>query len=503
MRIMRTFLLLPAILVLGCSPSSDEERQPESAASAPESTEGAVSASMPETERAEGESTAADEASVEAALLEQEDAVEYSVSPSLLSAPLNESIVLPPLAPRPLPDVFEHIRVVLMEQTEPAAILFCVEGREMSEEERLECEEAREKALEAIEAMRELFLAQMALVRIPLEHPDYCSMTPEEREECISACEEYLAESFRRDVEGFSYDESFLERGCIMPGTRPGNQALLYQTELDLFLRTKEYVPSPNEDLLRRLDTLMEYYLECYQDYGRYRGVEGTEPFSRMYSVDEVVNWPHAADPAAEPTRVCYKDAMCELVRREYRAWKRYFSAMGELVRPCAGYRGSGMGFFRSLCESYLVASRERFIYMLMTGADNVVYLSERACEKAAELRELHAQYSFGEIFTESAVIFRHPRLAGNPWCIRFPSVGAGFIYLIENEELSRYLALHPEGGKTEVRGYQMLESRGDPYEVVRSESYQEYVHPAPKPYGAMELRQVFHLLEVPKESGE
>ncbi len=504
MKFSHPLFLLPVFVTLSCSPNADEEQ----AAGAPISSDAEVSSerlkstpsSSPEAAATQIASTPEDGLShgTEAAVHDEASA-DSENEPSPLAAPADASIILPKLPPRPLPDIFRHLQEILMEQTEPAELLGVEPGTEMTDEERQEFEEARGHVHEALEAMQELFLAQMALVRVPLAHPDYNAMEADEIEECVTTCEEYLAESFRRDMEGFSYDESFLRKGCVTPGTRPGNQALLHLTELDSLIRAGEDILSPNEAWLRRLEQLMEGYLAYYEPNASFNGTEDRDPFCRMCTDENAVSWPNGTNPAAEPVSVNYRAAMRELIRREHRAWQRYFEAMSALVCPCSGYRGSGVSDFRVSCESYLVASRERFIYMLTAGADKVVLLSERACEKEAELRELHGQYSFGEIFTETAEIFRHPRLAGNPWCIRFPSVGAGFIYLKENEVLQQYLSAHPEGGEVDVRGYQILESRGEPYETVRPEDdYSAIKHPVPKPYGALELRQVFILQECP-----
>ncbi len=505
MKFSRFTYLLPSLLLLGCAPDTEEEKQPDSPATPPpaQAAEAEATTSTIETAPANLESSATDEQPEDTDAAETEELTEViGEATSPLEEAADESVVLPNLKPRPLPDIFKHIREVLMEQSEPAQLFGIAEGAEMSEEERSDFEEARKNVHEAVDAMQELFLAQMALVRVPLAHPDYTVMDADEIEECVISCEEYLAESFRRDIEGFAYDESFLRNSSIIPGTRPGNQALLHLTELDHLIRAEEDILSPNEDWLRRLERLMECYLAYYEPNDGYKSTADRDPFSRMCTDENPVSWPNGADPAAEPDLIHYRAAMRELIRREYRAWQRYYEAMSELVRPCRGYRGSDTYLFRALCESYLVASRERFIYMLTAGADKVVLLTERASEKEAELRELHGQYSFGEIFTETAEIFRHPRLAGNPWCIRFPSAGAGFIYLKENKVLHQYLSANPEGGEVDVRGYQILESRGEPYETVRPEDdYSSMKHPVPKPYGALELRQVFILQECPSHT--
>ena len=135
---------------------------------------------------------------------------------------------------------------------------------------------------------------------------------------------------------------------------------------------------------------------------------------------------------------------------------------------------------------------------MITSGADNTALLSKRSCEKAAELRELQGLHPSGEIFTETAELFRLSKLADNPWCIRFPTAGGGFIFLKDNHALHQYLSAYPQGGRAKGKGHQMLESQGEPYATVKSEDATK--QPSPKSYGALVLRQVFILQECPSQ---
>lgn len=165
----------------------------------------------------------------------------------------------------------------------------------MTEDECRQFEEARQHVHESVEAIQELFSAHMALVRVPLEHPDYCSIEAEVFKQSLADCEEYLAETFRRDVGEFSYSESFLKKECVEPETRLGNLDLSHLTELDHRMRAKEDILFPNETWIRRLEQLYERNLAHYKPMDVSKGTERESPFSGMCANESPVNWPNGA----------------------------------------------------------------------------------------------------------------------------------------------------------------------------------------------------------------
>lgn len=504
-------LFLLSVLAAGVGSLSSWGEQPGVSAPAVEPAGGASEAPTQVVRPAEGElgddADMGDEIAGDGANEEGEAESEDS----LLRSPADPSVPLPVVSARPLPDVFADAERVLMEQSEPARLLFLDHDGDLTEEEREEVEEARGHVREALEAAKSLFLAQMALVRVPLSHPDYF-MEPEEVEKCLEICEEYLAESFRRDVELLSYSNSFLPPGCVEPSLHSGKNWEQHFSDVEVILQDAEDrlrdVGEYRYEVLydegeKQLTAFLDRYLAGYGGEG-VRGGEGCDPFTGLHGIKGSVIEVGAPGEEGSVQVVDYGAVMQELIRREQLAWKRYVTAMGNLVTPCKGYRGSASDDRLPLYWRSMFKTRKRFFALLAAGADGIAGLPDDARERRAALLPLHDAYDFGEILTDYARIFRHPRLEGHPWCISFPYASAGFLFLSDSEVLRQFLAAHPEGGETEVRGYQMLESTGEPYERPRRETTGFRTISAPRPDGALEFRQVFHVLECgPSDTGE
>ncbi len=170
-----------------------------------------------------------------------------------------------------------------------------------------------------------------------------------------------------------------------------------------------------------------------------------------------------------ETARFC--EGMQGLIDREQQAWQQYLSAMCEMVAPCPSYHGSGTGIAQMAYERDLLDTRERFLCLLAAGGDGMAHWPQLSPERHAPFQPLHPLHRFDESFTANAHLFRHPRLPGKPWCIRFEGYGAGFILVQENRALREFAEKHPEGGKSEVFGYQTLQCRG-PLAIMEGGTY-------------------------------
>lgn len=497
-----SFPLLPLVATLGCSLSAAAE------GNAPLSASCSYAASAPATVSAPAkgtnEATAADPADDD--LLPEDDA----------DSPAEDgSSALPYFSPRPLPPIFDYWQEVLMEQSEARKYLVLDEdeyNRPLTEDEKAEIEEVRGHIREALAAAKELFTAQMALIRGPLSHPHYHPNDPYEVEDYLAICEEYLAESFHRDLEALSFCASFMSAGCVEPTLHPGRRPMLSMSEPEVIFRQRIggestvahawQLDQRAAEWQERQKRFMENYMEHYGDGSEGVGGESRDPFTGYCELMESGIPACAPDGSLSEKTVPYGEAMRELIRREERAWERYYTAMGELVCPSPGYRGSGTPAFTLEYQLYLLDTRERFLYLLASGDQIIKDLPSARQEKEAALLPLHRMYAYGEIFQDTALLFRHPKLAGNPWCISFPLAGPGFIYVKDNDVLRRYVAAHPEGGDVNIRGYQVLESRGEPYSSNKQEGSSDDDVPAPAADNALEMQQLFDLLECSPADG-
>lgn len=491
-----SFPLLPLVATLGCSLSAAAE------GNAPLSASCSYAASAPATVSAPAkgtnEATAADPADDD--LLPEDDA----------DSPAEDgSSALPYFSPRPLPPIFDYWQEVLMEQSEARKYLVLDEdeyNRPLTEDEKAEIEEVRGHIREALAAAKELFTAQMALIRGPLSHPHYHPNDPYEVEDYLAICEEYLAESFHRDLEALSFCASFMSAGCVEPTLHPGRRPMLSMSEPEVIFWQRIGGDSSIANIWKldqqiytwrdRQWRFMASYLEHYSNKSVYFESESNDPFTGYCKVMGTEIPACAPDGSRSDQTVHYREGMRALIRREERAWERYYTAMGELVCPSPGYRGSGTPAFTLEYQLYLLDTRERFLYLLASGDQIIKDLPSARQEKEAALLPLHRMYAYGEIFRDTALLFRHPKLAGKPWCISFPHAGPGFIYVKDNDVLRQYVDTHPGGGELEVRGYQALESHGEPYPSKQRESSSDDDAPAPAADRALEMRQVFHLLE-------
>ena len=229
MKTAHSFPLLPLVATLGCSLSAAAE------GNAPLSASCSYAASAPATVSAPAkgtnEATAADPADDD--LLPEDDA----------DSPAEDgSSALPYFSPRPLPPIFDYWQEVLMEQSEARKYLVLDEdeyNRPLTEDEKAEIEEVRGHIREALAAAKDLFTAQMALIRGPLSHPHYHPNDPYEVEDYLAICEEYLAESFHRDLEALSFCASFMSAGCVEPTLHPGRRPMLSMSEPEVIFRQR------------------------------------------------------------------------------------------------------------------------------------------------------------------------------------------------------------------------------------------------------------------------
>ncbi len=400
------------------------------------------------------------------------------------------------LAPAPHP-IFEHWAEVFKAESSPESIYFYKEGEALSEEEQEELDEIRGKALIALEAGKKLFRARWDIIEGATQVPG-ANLREEEAEATLSLCREWLAECFRRDLEALSFGNGWLSQGCVAPPLRPGRQELLFrptQEELD-FNQVDGCTAEIGWGYARvngvweqRQDAFMKRFLSLYGGGELGPSDNGLrDPFIDL-------PWQQDEDGKLTPGAVRFRTAMQAKIREEQQIWKQYQQAMVALVSPSRGFTGSGSGIFMTAYESHLLDTRERFICLLTTRFEGVKKLTQHETLRRAELLELHPEHLFGEVFSDDVTLFRHPQLEGKPWCIRFQGKGAGFVFVSEGEELSRYAEAHPQGGDAEVSGYLSIEMTGEPYEAERSDEFERHRIPAPRPAGGMAPRQVFHMI--------
>ncbi len=422
------------------------------------------------------------------------------------------------LAPSPHP-IFEHWTEVLMAQSAPEACYAYKQGEPLPEEEQKEMDEIRSKALIALEAGKALYSARRAIFREALNMPGCILLEgyeDEERElragQLLAPVETLLAEGFRRDLEALGFCDGWLEPGCVEPGLRPGRQELLFRPELETlaFEQVDGCTPeidwgyaSLNETWRKRQNAVLTHLLDVYGG--------GNISFDELADHAPITasRWQRDDEDKATPATEQFREAMQGRLRREQQAWQLYEDAMQALVSPSKGYRGTGSSIFVGLYTPHLLDSRERFICMLTAGFDDMHKLFRLPRERSAELHPLHRSYSYGEIFTADATLFRHPKMPGNPWCIRFDGEGAGFIFVNDSPALRRYAEEHPEGGSAEVQGYQTIDILGSPYPAPEEDKYGER-RPQPRPEGALTPWQIFNMLDcvvieeyVPSEDKE
>ncbi len=391
--------------------------------------------------------------------------------------------------------IFDHWHEVLMAQSEPEQLFayHLEEGKKLSEENLKQAEETRQLIANAMEAAQMLFEARMDIICNSLFIPDspyldeiHTHKLSQQGKALLATCEHWVAEGFRRDLEALSFGISWLDAGCVEPSLRPGRQELLLRPALETTILEQgdEGFTSNNERWQQRQQLFMK---NLFARYGQGEldsyNHESRDPFTGM-------PWNQDQDSAMALRLLRYRARMQELIRNEQEAWEIYDEAMSELVCPYYGYFGSGHDTFKAMYQSNLLDSRERFLLLLTVGCRNLHTLNDLAIDHQAELQELHTDYRFGEIFTAHAHLFRHPRLEGKPWCIRFKGMGAGFIFIKDNEVLQHYATTHPQGGDISVRGYQSIEPVGAPYEP-------------PRPEGGFKLRQVFHMIACPAPEKE
>ncbi len=411
--------------------------------------------------------------------------------------------------------IFEHWQQVLMEQSEPELLLGCSvrEGEQLPEEERKEFEEARANITTALEAAKKLYQARIDLIynimNIPgcryfeemslaEEAKSYYKPWSEDGKAVFEFCRQWIAEGFRRDLASLGACGLWLDVNQVDPALRPGRQECLLRPELNSLIFEQVHAErygigaiysDINTLWMERQDHFMKRFLDCYNDENL------LSPNTRFQDPFTYMCWVPEKDGSVPPGIRQFQAYVQECMRREQEAWEHYLEAMREIVCPCRGYRGSGHGSFMREYTSHLLDSRERFLCLLTIGSEQLHKLPDLPADRYAALQELHADHRFGEIFTCEAHIFRHPKLEGNPWCIRFRRQGAGFIFVNDGPALRHFLSLYPEGGDIEVRGYQAVEMAGTAYKQTKESDYTNIGWPQPRPAGGLEPRQVFHLL--------
>ncbi len=398
------------------------------------------------------------------------------------------------------PAIFAHWDEVFSSQTTPEALFGGSDEDEVDKEQREEAAEVRGVCTTALKAARELYSARLELLREGVNAPRNPHQNEAEKAEeaavFLQTGEVLLVEGFRRDLEALSFSETWLMAGSVEPGTQPGRQELLYRPVLNGF--SFEQVDGCNVEISCGYADLNTEWRKQQDDfmkslhtaYGKGDEGSGRNPFTGEL-------WSDGDDAATKRFRA----GMQKLLLREQQAWERYREAMMELVCPSNSFTGSGAGSFMSIFECHLLNSRERFLCLLVAGTGGLDKLPRLLPERCAPLLELHPEHRFGEIFTCGASLFRHPKLEGNPWCIRFEAQGAGFIPVADGSALRRYVKEFPDGGELEVRGYQTIEVSGWPYVSVERKDGDGIQRTCPQ--GGLAPRQVFILQQFVAEADE
>ncbi len=429
--------------------------------------------------------------------------------PPVVPPDASQEAQMAPATPAPSPHpVFDHWQAVLTKQSTPEAFYSCTAGEVLSAEEQEELAEVKRLVATALKTAIELYKTRHNLFSEAMHMPglgllDEADVDDEDAElkSLLAPFEALLAEGFRRDLEALSFCSGWLEAGSVEPGLRPGRHELLFRPTAEALAfeqvdgcnaEIDGAFASLNEDWKKRQDLAMSHFLSAYAEIDSISTLSSLrDPITGQYWQED------GADGQLTKATMLYRRCMQALLRAEQQVWERYRDAMLALVCPSQSYQGSGTGIFMSDYECYLLDSRERFICMLTVGTHGIDKLHHLAIERGAELTELHRRHRFGEIFISSATLFRHPKLEGHPWCIRFSEQGAGFIFVSDGPVLRAYAAEHPDGGELKVRGYQSIEQTGTPYEAENDVN--DYGENLPKehPAGGLQLRQVFYLLSV------
>ncbi len=363
-------------------------------------------------------------------------------------------------APSPHP-IFEHWQEVFAAQCTPEVLFYTGEDA-MPEEERAAMQEnidsevaqVEEHATAALEAAQALYSARADLLREAMRAPgSYLNEDAKAAINLLTCSEAMLAEGFRRDLEALSFSGTWLQAGVVEPALQPGRQEQLFSPPLNRFAFEKAdgcqaeisaRCERLNKEWRRQQDVFMA---QLRARYGTEDADNTRDPFTGDLWQDE--------ESTATQT---FRAGMQQLIDREQQAWQRYLEAMNDMVSPCPSYMGSGTGIMISIYERDLLDTRERFLCLLAAGSYGPEEVLALPVVRAAALQELHPEHRYGEQFTAVATLFRHPKLKGHPWCLRFDGCGAGFIFVQNNEVLRRFAAELPEGGRATVRGSQQLE---------------------------------------------
>ncbi len=415
------------------------------------------------------------------------------------AAPASESAEAPPA---PLPAALADWGQLLFGQTEPGRYLAIFKENGLAVDESRnefeeECPEARELVQSALAAAGPLYEVRMELLHALLNEPRPGWM----KQEAAEFPAEYgtaITEMFWRDLHGLAHCTSWLKESALPLPTRPGRQLMRHLPAPLELLHRNSRGSTAEEGLLEgsisdEWAAQQARFLHAYRD--SFRAGENPEcpafdqersPFTNEVRSFHFVR--DEDDSFAEELRR-YDAHVVALFDAEEAAWKRYSEAMQALACPSRSYYGSGEGITQARILRHLTDTRMRWCCLLAEGNKGCFPADATVAE--SDLLPLHPLHGFGEVFDSSdwvdeAVIFRHPALAEQPWCIRFPNADAGFIPLKDNAALQAYAAAEPAGGKARIRGYQMLEACGAP-----SADGAEY---SENPYT---LRQIFVLFDA------
>ncbi len=400
-----------------------------------------------------------------------------------------------------LPAGLESWGKALLSQTEPQAYFSHMfdNGEALTEVELGECREAREGAMQAVAAAGELYHARLELCRKLLALP-WMSDEDKPSDDVLAACRLLIEDGFRRDLWGLACRTGWPELAALELPKQPGRQLLRHLPApyslayLNMRGCTAE-ITHNSFVLVEQWEQMQEHFLACYANsFGdgdeENAFCQDRSPFTGHPRPD---SWSGADESCRAQVRQ-YRAELQALFVREKAAWKAYSEAMQALACPSISYSGSGVGIRMADVQRHLLDSRTRFLCLLAAGTERDG-LHNLATWHETALLELHPEHPYGEIFSAEAHIFRHPGLDGQPWCIRFPWVDAGFIPVKDGAALQDYLRTASRGGKAEVRGYQSLESSNTPY-VAKDEPAGAHT-PHQRPEGGFTVQQVFILLEA------
>ncbi len=148
------------------------------------------------------------------------------------------------------------------------------------------------------------------------------------------------------------------------------------------------------------------------------------------------------------------------------KTWQAYKSAMDELANSYVEEYGGGSMGDVSRCyhlERCLLDSHSRYLSAVARTFD-----SEDAGSRSPGCHRLHSPSgyaSFGRLHNTSGLLFRHPRLAGSPWCLAPGNIGncRSFVLLEDSPGLQQFAKKHPKGGFFELKGYYSVHAGGSP----------------------------------------